>query len=216
MTQEEKAKAYDEALERAREWYNNPNSSSIGKAYLYVVFPELRQNKDERTRKDIIHFVQSRLAGFPECERFVTWLEKQGEQKSIDDLTQQEAMDIAVAKCFEQNPAKVEPFRIKKGEWYVCIHDFCSKAIRVGEIIQAEHDNSIRGFDFLYMENKYFRPAFENEIPQKPKWCEKDEGMMNHCIGAIHIAGCHVTNSYTEKDKKAMKDWLKTLKQRML
>ena len=36
MTQEEKAKAYDEALERAREWYNNPNLSNIGKSYLYI------------------------------------------------------------------------------------------------------------------------------------------------------------------------------------
>jgi hypothetical protein len=26
--------------------------------------------------------VQSRLAGFPECERFVTWLEKQCKQKT--------------------------------------------------------------------------------------------------------------------------------------
>ena len=33
-------------------------------------------------------------------------LEKQGEQKSIDDLTPQEAMDIAVAKCFEQGEQK--------------------------------------------------------------------------------------------------------------
>lgn len=33
-------------------------------------------------------------------------LEKQGEQKSIDDLTQQEAMDIAVAKCFGQGEQK--------------------------------------------------------------------------------------------------------------
>lgn len=33
-------------------------------------------------------------------------LEKQGEQKSIDDLTPQEAMDIAVGKCFEEGEQK--------------------------------------------------------------------------------------------------------------
>lgn len=66
----------------------------------------------------------------------------------------------------EENDQKCEPFRIKKGEWYVCIHDFCNKGIKVGEIIQAEHDDTIRGIGFLYMENKYFRPAFENEKPQ--------------------------------------------------
>ena len=34
------------------------------------------------------------------------WLGKQGQKKYIDDLTQQEAMDIAVAKCFEQGGQK--------------------------------------------------------------------------------------------------------------
>lgn len=50
---------------------------------------------------------------------------------------------------------------------------------------------------------------------QKPKWSEEDEGMMSHCIGAIHIAGKQVCNSYTAKDKEQMKNWLKSLKQRM-
>ena len=49
--------------------------------------------------------------------------EKQGEQKSIDNLTPQEAMDIAVAKCFENQDKKklvdnVEP-KFKVGDWVV-------------------------------------------------------------------------------------------------
>ena len=48
--------------------------------------------------------------------------EKQGDKKSIDDLTQQEAMDIAVVKCFEQgeqNPINnVEP-KFKVGDWII-------------------------------------------------------------------------------------------------
>ena len=47
-------------------------------------------------------------------------LEKQGKQKSVEDLTQQEAMDIAVAKCFEQGEQKPddkgEP-KFKVGDW---------------------------------------------------------------------------------------------------
>lgn len=38
---------------------------------------------------------------------YESWLEKQGQKKCIDDLTQQEAMDIAVAKCFEQGEQKL-------------------------------------------------------------------------------------------------------------
>lgn len=48
-------------------------------------------------------------------------------------------------------------------------------------------------------------------MEDKSRWTEEDEKMKNSCIGAIHIA----RNSYTAKDKKAMKDWLKSLKQRM-
>ena len=49
----EKAKAYDEALERARKWYNNPNSSSIGKSYLYAVFPELAEAAERKFINDV-------------------------------------------------------------------------------------------------------------------------------------------------------------------
>lgn len=63
----------------------------------------------------------SDFGGLP-IEEIHAWLEKQGEQKSIDDLTQQEAMDIAVAKCFEQGEQKpsdkVEP-KFHEGEWVV-------------------------------------------------------------------------------------------------
>ena len=79
-------KKYKEALERAREWYNNSNSSSIGKSYLYAVFPELKESEDEKIRKALMKFIEK----FP-YERLendgvsvkdaLAWLEKQGEQK---------------------------------------------------------------------------------------------------------------------------------------
>ena len=46
-----------------------------------------------------------------------SWLEKQSEKKSTDNLTQQEVMDIAVAKCFNEQETvdKVEP-KFKVGD----------------------------------------------------------------------------------------------------
>lgn len=123
---------------------------------------------------------------------YANWLEKQSQQK-------QEEID---QKC--------EPFRIKKGEWYVCIHDFCNKAIRIGEIIQAEHDDTIRGIDFLYMENKYFRPAFENEIPQKPKWTGEDEEQCSLLIRQLATLKHTLALDFRNEIK-----WLKSLKQRL-
>ena len=81
MTQEKKAKAYDKALEKIKYVMEHGVSPTLNKEDLEDIFPELKESKDEVTRKDIINFVKSRIAGFPECERFVAWLEKQGEQK---------------------------------------------------------------------------------------------------------------------------------------
>lgn len=81
MTQKEKAKAYDEALERAKEFI------VYDKFTIEKIFPELKESEDERIRKELIDFVKSRLAGFPECGRFIAWLEKQDifSKKDVDD-----------------------------------------------------------------------------------------------------------------------------------
>ena len=175
LTTEQKAQRYDEALNEAKEWYNNPNSDKIGKSYLWAVFPELKESEDERIKREIIGFIRNAYwtsnrkrfnelvawlekqgekkdyytkqelidMGFSftlngdivtpdemmeDMKKYLSWkekqsdnyLEKQGKKKSVDDLTQQEAMDVAVAKCFEQSEQKptdkVEP-KFHEGEW---------------------------------------------------------------------------------------------------
>ena len=74
----EKAKAYDEAIERAKKMYGNEIAEEI--------FHELKEGDDERIRKNCIHFLelqkQHHAATF-EIEECVDWLEKQG-KNSID------------------------------------------------------------------------------------------------------------------------------------
>jgi len=80
MTQEEKAKAYDEALEKARsiiEYYVEHKRNDVLpyiKEDLEGIFPELKESEDERIRKEIIDFVKSR-GGFK--GDWIAWLEKQ-------------------------------------------------------------------------------------------------------------------------------------------
>ena len=122
---EEKAKRYDEVVERLKDFRFEYRFSAFGDV-IEEKFPELQESEDERIRKLLIEAVLQVLQD-QYCsnrgvskEKVVAWLEKQGEQKSIDNLTPQEAMDIAVEKCFEQGeqkPAdKVVPI-FHEGDW---------------------------------------------------------------------------------------------------
>lgn len=90
MTTEEKAKAYDAALETAKQVISD-NCTEVEKICLECVFPQLRENEDERIRKAIL----SALRGGIDTEKYLEkhgtnygevedWLEKQKEQKPVE------------------------------------------------------------------------------------------------------------------------------------
>lgn len=84
MTQEEKAKAYDEAVKEASIAYKDEDKHL--KATLERIFPELKESEDERIKKNCIHFLelqkQHHAATF-EIEECIAWLEKQKDFASI-------------------------------------------------------------------------------------------------------------------------------------
>ena len=51
MTEKEKAKSYDEDIERAKKLYSNGIAEEI--------FPELKESEDEKIKKAIIEFFES-------------------------------------------------------------------------------------------------------------------------------------------------------------
>lgn len=84
---EEKAKRYDEALEKAEKWHNAPNVDKIptfGNRIIEDIFPELYESEDERIKNEIIDYISTAddkvLIPY---ESWIAWLEKQGEQKSM-------------------------------------------------------------------------------------------------------------------------------------
>lgn len=120
MTQEEKAKAYDEALEKAREWYNDSHITIGLRGNLEDIFPELKESKDNRIMKVIRGWIYTRQASFFDNgiskEEILAWLEKQGEQESIDpDTLIQQRVDVLADIGAEQ---KLEP-KFKVGDWLV-------------------------------------------------------------------------------------------------
>lgn len=77
MTEKEKAKAYDEAIERTKKIYGN--------GVIKEIFPELKEEDAERIRKNCIHFLelqkQHHAATF-EIEECIDWLETQGKNST--------------------------------------------------------------------------------------------------------------------------------------
>jgi hypothetical protein len=150
MTQEEKAKRYDEALERARKLQENSNGMIL-KKWLWNIFPELKENEDERIRKELIELISYMHDADPRKRDWIEWLKKQGEVKetlcekckkaqpshSCQDIT-------ALGRCAVENEQKVEP-KFHEGEW-ITNGDYTWKIVEVKPlyyILQSQDGNII-------------------------------------------------------------------------
>lgn len=131
---EEKAMAYDKAIEKARKVYNNisPENSSV-KKILEKAFPELKENEDENTdekvRKALIKLVTNHASIdlFIEydihLDEALSWLEKQGEQKSLNDVIKEVTKNKETAMSFlkscgimNANGELADEYKIEQGE----------------------------------------------------------------------------------------------------
>ena len=92
LSLEEKAKRYDEAIEKAEKWHNAPNVDKIptfGNRIIEDIFPELYESEDDRTRKEIIKLVKYYYGTTLGCkhtvsrDKMLAWLEKHGKEKSM-------------------------------------------------------------------------------------------------------------------------------------
>lgn len=74
-------KKYEEAAQLAKEWFEDKTTKQKEKVLLEAMFPQLKESDDERIRKDIIAYMRyERKSAKEEIEnRFIPWLEKQGE-----------------------------------------------------------------------------------------------------------------------------------------
>ena len=144
MTENEKIKAYDKALKKASAAYKDKDRHL--KATLERIFPELKEDDNERIRKNCIHFLelqkQYHAATF-EIEECIDWLEKQGEQKpTIEMKSAEESLGISseeynkiIDKLIydeQKHTDKVEP-KFKVGDWIT--NDYC-----VGKVIELTND----------------------------------------------------------------------------
>ena len=85
MTEKEKAKAYDEAIDRAKKFYGN--------GIIEVIFPELKESEDEKIKNAILNHLKKMLGNSQDdvcgvrVEDAIDWLEKQRDKdKLIQEL----------------------------------------------------------------------------------------------------------------------------------
>lgn len=84
MTENEKAEAYDKALERAKA-INNEKDVDVesGTTICEYIFPELKESEDEKIKKEIISILRNTYwaSNRNRFNELVAWFEKQDEQK---------------------------------------------------------------------------------------------------------------------------------------
>lgn len=124
MNTEEKARRYDEALERVREAKQNTESAvTIG--ILEEIFPELKESEDERMKKELIKFLQechnidsgffSRYCEIP-FTQMLAWLEKQGEKS-------QRIISAEAKEALYNKPALSEEDEVKINRIVACLEN---------------------------------------------------------------------------------------------
>lgn len=106
---EQKAKRYDEALERAKMEMSKDGMKNdvIARHLAETIFPELKESEDEKVRKELLVFCRtlatgrtSVLANNIDFNKWIDWLENQSEKKSLDDVAKEVTKNKETAISF--------------------------------------------------------------------------------------------------------------------
>ena len=137
MTQEEKARAYDKALERARALYSQGAPDSLT---LESMFPELKEeSEDERMIKALkegfkYHQLFNPTFGGIPCIEIVNWLERKPQGKTALEAIKEEKVD---------NANNLEPM-FKVGDWVI---RSIKNEKRIGIVTEILPEHYIINFD---------------------------------------------------------------------
>lgn len=151
MTVEEKAKLYDEALEIAKKNYVTAQDlcegSHIGvecfKNTLESIFPNLKENEDNRIRKELTEFLKKASGGFLDsaiqCKTFgkwYAWLKKQ--DKEINNFDVLPGLYKCTHRMFDGTPDGKLLFEV--GNIYRCLskHNRAEFEVSYGHYVYLE------------------------------------------------------------------------------
>lgn len=189
---------YKEALEAARKFKEScPDLWDTESNPFKDVFPELKESEDEKIRKGLIHFLETSktvFAHLSEIDEYISWLEKQGEQKTEIKYVYPKFRIGDVIEPIKPN-GHYPPVRVlsveEKTKSYYCESD------------DRNHYSSIP----IRCENEY------KLVEQQPAWSEEDEDALDIAIRIIQNGGDDCAGILDSN--KALR-WLKSLKDRVL
>lgn len=225
MTQEEKAKRYNEALEIAKKNYITAQDlcegSQIGvecfKNTLENIFPELKESENKRILKDIIALLHFGLTDgssvAPGCmttkEQAIAWLEKQCEDKEINKFDVLPGLYKCVHRMFDGTPDSKLLFEV--GNIYKCLskHDIAEFEVSYGHSVYLQDPVVCK--HFIPFENQ----SESNTYSMKETvWNNEDEENMNNVLYILNQL--KDTSSYEEDNigEKTI-NWFKSLKDRL-
>lgn len=166
---EEKAKAYDEALERAKSKIKNDKDHVLYEDDITEIFPELRESEDERVVKAIINvfFSHKDYEVFfgVSVKDILAWLKKQAEQKPADKI---ERKGMNIVEEVQNRWISVEKEIYIKDPVLAQLKDIKENDVFKGYVVCADH---------TLTPDVYQRYMPLNNIVSQNRWKPSDEQM---------------------------------------
>lgn len=194
MTREQKAKAYDEVVNKLRHFIAQGVDPLITRADVQDFFPELAESEDEEIRKELCKDIWNYIP-YEKAQKYITWLKKQGEKLEIQKETD-----------------------LPKGEDYGIDALWHAQRIlekTLGEVNGYQSDDGI-------LEHKCAISAIKELYKRKPYWSEEDEKTVNGIIDYMKPMPIFFDSTngksgkeYTKEFIKEAIKWLKSLKDRI-
>ena len=239
MTQEEKAKRYDELLLKLQKAKVDDNVCD--EMYYRVIddiVPELAKSEDEKIREELIGFLRNIPNSNYTCEEMALWLEKQGEQPryNIGDVI----CDKSCTTLNKEAQPNMEIVDIKNG-MYICDkgsfpvsqqdeYELVSKKIDT-KLNDDSVSNELREASFAHARKEIVSHTFPDNLEfeliytfeecakwnaaQKHTWSEEDEYRTEKLLGWLntlinYIQGDATVSLDLYRERKRQVERLKT------
>ena len=214
---EEKAKAYDEAIEYANYLINERckegTDGSFHRADLQKMFPQLEESEDEKIRKELIRAFKSlntiKVWNGIERTDILTWLEKQGEKKqdvNIQINPSEYINDMGGNGCYLKNTSQAFNKSVETLE-------------KFGKEITKDKETATKFLKSAGIMDENGELAEPYRVCESTSnWNEEDERIYNRICDIVHNAA--FTNYDVDEDGKECGEyakiigWFKSLKDR--